>query len=149
MAAPDRVRSLDIVFDEVRAERDHQLQYFDALDQKAGIVLGFAGALVALAPPRPDLLLIVGRAAAVLSGFFCLSTFWPRRYWSTDLRPFRDKYLAAEPSFTRLRLLDTKIEMIERIGTIVRGKALRLKLAMSALAIGVLLTAVALGLDSP
>ena len=94
----------------VLTERDHQLQHFDALDQKAGIVLGFAGALVALAPARPEVLLSLARAAAVVSGFLCLSTFWPRRYWSTDLRPLRDKYLAAEPSFTRLRLLDTQID---------------------------------------
>ena len=147
MASADRVRSLDIVLDEVRTERDHQLQHFDALDQKAGIVLGFAGALVALAPTRPDLLLALARASAVVSGFLHLSTFWPRRYWSIDLRPLRDKYLAAEPAFTELRLLDTQIEMIERRGTILRSKALRLKQAMSALAFAVLLTAVALGLD--
>jgi hypothetical protein len=80
MASSEQVRSLDIVFEELRTERDQQLHHFDALDQKAGIVLGFAGALVALAPRGSDVFLSFGRAAAVVSGFLCLSTFWPRRY---------------------------------------------------------------------
>ena len=44
------IRSLDVVREEIRIERAAQLQHFDALDSKAGIVLGFAGAIVALAP---------------------------------------------------------------------------------------------------
>jgi hypothetical protein len=57
MASSEQVRSLDIVFEELRTERDQQLHHFDALDQKAGIVLGFAGALVALAPGGSDVFL--------------------------------------------------------------------------------------------
>ena len=89
----------------------------------------------------------ISRSAAVLSGILALSTFWPRRYWSTDLRPFRNKYLAAEPDFTKLHLLDTKIEMTERMSRILFRKALRLKVAMAFLVAAVLLTALALGLE--
>ena len=102
---------------------------------------------MALAPGRALLLVESGRALAVLSGFLSLWTFWPRRYWSTDLRPFRDKYLAAEPEFARLRLLDTQIDMAERMGSILRSKATRLKLAMITLAVAVLLTGIGLGVD--
>ena len=58
----------------------------------------------------------------------------------------RDKYLAAEPAFSRLRLVDTHIEMAERMAEVIRRKALTLKLAIVSLAIAVLLVAVGLGL---
>jgi len=147
MAKLEGVRSLDLVLEEVRSERDLHLAHFDAIDTKAGIVLGFAGALVALAPPRAKLLLDLGRALAVVCGFLCLWTFWPRRYWSTNLRPFREKYLAAELEFTKIHLLDTQIGMAHRMSEILATKAMRLKLAMIALALAVLLTAVGIGVD--
>lgn len=63
------VRSLDVVREEVRAERGAQLQHFDSIDTKAGILLGFAGALVALAPGRTTVLVQAGRAVAVVNGW--------------------------------------------------------------------------------
>jgi hypothetical protein len=141
------IRSLSVVREEVRAERDSQVRYFDSIDAKAGILLGFAGALVALSPVRTDVLVEMGRSVGIVSGFLALWTFWPRRYWSTDLRPLRDRYLAAEPEFTTLRLLDTQIDMVERTAEILRSKAIRLKAAMIALAIAVLLTGIGLGVD--
>lgn len=140
-------RSLAIVLEEVRSERQTQLSHFDSLDSKAGIVLGFAGALVALTPSGSPVLAGAGRWLAIVSGFVALWTFWPRRYWSIDLRPFRNKYLGAEPAFTAVRLLDTQIDMLERTGTILKSKAGRLKVSMVALAIAVLLVGIGLGLD--
>jgi hypothetical protein len=69
--AENRLRSLDPVLEEVRSERNSQLRHFDALDAKAGIILGFAGALVALSPSG-GLLVNLGRGAAVLSGLLAL-----------------------------------------------------------------------------
>jgi hypothetical protein len=140
------VRSLDLLLEEVRIERDLQLRHFDALDAKAGIVLGFAGALVALNSSPGSVLVGAGRFFGVGSGLAALTTFWPRRYWNIDLASFRDRYLAAEPGFAKLRLLDTQIEMA-RLGTAVLDqKATRLKIAMGALSVAVLLTASGLGL---
>ena len=124
-----------------------QLSHFDSLDSQAGIVLGFAGALVALTPGNARGLATAGRWLAIASGFLALWTFWPRRYWSIDLRPFRDKYLSAEPSFTAIRLLDTQIDMIERMGLTLSSKAVRLKTSMLTLASAVLLVGIGLGLD--
>jgi hypothetical protein len=140
------VRSLEVVREEVRAERGAQLQHFDSIDTKAGILLGFAGALVALAPGRTTVLVQVGRAVAVVSGFLALWTVWPRRYWSTNLRSLRDKYLAAEPEFTLLQVVDTQIEMAERMAEILHRKGTHLKRAMVALAAAVLLIGIGLGI---
>ena len=145
MAKLEGIRSLDLVLVEVRSERDLQLSHFDAIDTKAGIVLGFAGALVALAPTRAELLLGLERGLPVVCGFLCLWTFWPRRYWSTNLRPFRDKYLASELELAKIHLLDTQIGMAGRMSETLASKAMRLELAMFALALAVLLTAGGIG----
>ena len=41
--------SLDLIASLVEVQQDHQLRHFDGLDNKAGIMLGFAGVLVAIA----------------------------------------------------------------------------------------------------
>jgi hypothetical protein len=141
-----RLPSLDPISEEVRAERESQLRHFDALDAKAGIILGFAGALVALAPTG-TLLVDSGRVAAAMSGIVALWTFWPRGFLSTNLLELRNLYLAAEPSFTKVKLLDTQIAMTRQLSGVLSGKATRLKWAMGFLAIGALLTALGLTID--
>jgi hypothetical protein len=64
MAQPG-TRSLEVVAAEVQTEREAQLRHFDALDSKAGVMLGFAGALAALAPAAFNAVVDVGRAVAV------------------------------------------------------------------------------------
>lgn len=140
------IRSLDIVWEQARVEREVQLAHFEALDTKAGIVLGFAGAVVALAPTGSSVI-DIGRVAAVGSGACALWTVWPRRIWSTDLRALRDLYLPADPHFARLRLLDTQIQMAESLGAVLSRKALRLKVSMVLLVVASLLTAAGLGLE--
>src|SRR5438876_3201647 len=68
---------LYVLLDQARLERAQQL-HFDALDGKAGILLGFAGALIALAPSGLRVALDGGRAAAVVAAYFALRTFRPR-----------------------------------------------------------------------
>jgi len=94
------LRSLDVVEDVVWRERDAQLQHFDSLDAKAGVILGFAAALAALAPPGVNLVVELGRALAVIGALVALAAFWPRGYGAIDLRAFRDRYLAAEKELT-------------------------------------------------
>lgn len=47
--ADQRLPSLDVVLAAVEAQRDKQLGHFESLDNKAGVLLGFAGAIAALA----------------------------------------------------------------------------------------------------
>lgn len=144
--ADRRLRSLDPILEEVRSERAAQLRHFDTLDTKAGITLGFAGAMVALAPTGA-LIVDLGRLAGAVSGILALSTFWPRGYWSTNLLQLRDLYLTSEPEFTKLNLLDTQIGMSRQLGGVLKEKAERLKWAMGFLALAALLTAFGLAID--
>jgi hypothetical protein len=136
-----RTRSLEPILEEVHRERESRLRHFDAMDAKAGIILGFSGALVALAPSGA-LLIEFGRLAAVVAAFASLATFWPRTYGATDVHSLRERYLSAHPTFTKIRLLDTHVALIHGMKGTLRSKALRLKVAMGSLATGVLLITV-------
>lgn len=138
------IRSLPVVLNEVRRERNAQLRHWDALDSKSGIILGFAGAIVALTPTGRSWLVDGARYLAAASGLFALWTFWPRRYWAIDLRNLRDLYLGADPEFTQVRLLDTQVEMVQTFAHSLHGKAQRLKASMLALAAAAALAAVGL-----
>lgn len=138
--------SIDVILAETASEREAQLQHFDALDSKAGIALGFAGAIVALTRSG-QLLVDLGRLVAVLSGLVSLWAFWPRKYDVIDLYKLRQKYLGARPQFAKLLLLDTKIRVIEQTAAVLHTKARRLKIAMTALALAGVLVAVGIALD--
>ena len=93
--------SLDLVASRVRAQLEHQLRHFDGLDNKGGIVLGFAGVVVAIAE-QLNLPTIAGRLAAAIAALLALWAFLPRRYPVLDTRKLRDRYLRADPEFTKL-----------------------------------------------
>lgn len=141
----DATRSLDILVEHVQGVRAQQLQHFDALDSKAGILLGFAGAIIALSPGGEPVLLNLGRTAAVLSSFFALATFWPRSFPVTAVFELREHYLASEERFTKLALLDTQIDMARSSRPIIDAKAGRLRVSMVALGVAAGLTAAGVG----
>jgi hypothetical protein len=134
-------KSLDVILEEVRIERGAQLQHFDALDGKAGIVLGFSAAVAALAPSH-HLVVGLGRLVVVLGALTALWTFLPRVFQLTNVYSLREKYLAAHPDFTKLNLLDAQISMMKSAKDLLEAKAFRLKLAMGFLALGVILVSV-------
>lgn len=133
-------RSLDPILREVRLRREGQARHFDALDGKAGVILAFAGAIVALSPAG-NVLVDLGRFAAVGSGLIALASFWPRTFAEIEVRRLRDQYLVAEPEFTNLLLLDTQVAEVEAMVGILRHKAKRLQAAMILLGSATLLTA--------
>jgi hypothetical protein len=137
---PKGIRSLDVVIEQTRIERASQLEHFDALDAKAGIVLGFAGAIVALGAAH-DLIAAFGRFAAAIAGLLAIWTYVPRKLEITDVHALRRKYLGAEREFTKLVLLDTQISMFKATKYLLDVKARRLKYAMTLLAIAVVLAA--------
>jgi len=144
--SPQNARSLSLILAQVEREREGQARYFDQLDAKAGVVLGFAGIFVALAPSGA-LMVDLGRFAAAIAGLSALWAFWPRGYPAVDVRRLRDRYLAADPPFTELHLLDVQITMTERAADALARKVARLQIAMVCLVGAALLTATGLALD--
>jgi hypothetical protein len=136
----ERLPSVDLVASRVELQLEHQLKHFDGRDNKAGIVLGFAGVLGAIANGSEQLT-IAGRIAAVGAALLSLWAFLPRKYPVLDTRKLRDRYLRADPGFTKLHLLDTQMRMEEEASALLDRNASRLKLAVGLLAVGVLLSA--------
>ncbi len=70
--------------------------------------------------------------AAIAAGLAVWS-FQPRPAPLIEARMLRDRYLRAEPRFTRVHLLDAAIRMIEDGAPLVRTKIRRLRAAMTLL----------------
>jgi hypothetical protein len=135
--------SLVLLGDETSAELAAQERRGDALDSKAGVVLGFAGVLVPLSlASLHGTLAHIGAAFAAVAALCCCAAFVPRSYPTLALPQLRDRYLAAEEEFTRLRLLDTRIAMYQRTQKLLTFKALMVTAATLALGAAVILTVI-------
>src|SRR4051794_18965428 len=136
--------SLDLLSEEVTGELAAHERRYDALDTKAGVLLGFSGVIVALTAGNLDgFLAHIGTAFAGLAALLAGAGFIPRRFPAIALLTLRDRYLTAEPEFTRLRLLDTRIAMYRQIQTGLKWKARLVTASAITLGVAVLLTVVA------
>lgn len=124
--------------EEVETQLKEQLRHFEGVDTKAGIVLGFAGVLVALSERLEGPATSIGFGLAVLAVLLSVWAFLPRDFPVLAVTELRERYLTAEPEFTILHLLDTRVEMWHQAAKILRSKALRLKLALLSLAVAVI-----------
>lgn len=132
-----RLPSLRLIATRVDTQLELQIRHFESLDNKAGIMLGFAGVLVAVAGDTGGFA-VVGGIFAVSASLFALWAFLPRDYPVIDTRKLRDRYLRADPEFTDLHLLHTLIAMEERAAQVLRRKALRLSVSIALLAVSIL-----------
>lgn len=134
MTMADRLPSLDLLVELVQTERDKQLVHFDALDNKAGIVLAFAGLLITLAPDAPATFRILALLAAAGSAGMAVAAFWPRRFPVLEPSPLR-AYLRADLGFTKLTVHDTLEEFVNEGSMVLQQKGRRLRVALGALAL--------------
>jgi hypothetical protein len=65
--------SLDLLVEEMRIIRQDQIQHFDALESKAGVLLGFSGAIVALRAGVPGAISLL---ATFLASLAALASVW-------------------------------------------------------------------------
>ena len=70
--------SLDQLLEINQSERHPQLAHFDSLDTKAGLVLGFAGVLIAVGNEAGSPFGIASIIAAVFAAGAAVASFWPR-----------------------------------------------------------------------
>ena len=135
---PDPVLpSLDLVLDVVRASREERRGHFDALDTKAGVVLGFAGVLVTLSPSIHGASRHVGASLAGCSAMLALVAAWPRSF---DLLQHFRAYVAERPEASKLVLVDVLDFMEGRTDKIIKLKGwfLRFSLLLMAAAVAVM-----------
>lgn len=137
--------SLEPISRETVRARAEQQAHFDSLDAKAGVVIGFSGILAAIAPASGDVLIIGARVFAVVAAVSALLASWPRTQPVPQALGLRARYLEAEATLTEVRLLDLRVEMIQRSSKILGIKARLLQVATAALTVSVLLIGVGMG----
>lgn len=140
--------SMDLVAAEVREQMSAQLRHLERQDAQAGVLLGFAGLFVALAPESQSLWLAAARFVAVVAAVGALLTFLARTYEVIDLAGLREM-ASTDPALARLVLLDTHIVLVERARHWTDHKARQLTLTTCALFVAIALAVVGLVVDNP
>lgn len=141
------IASIEILSPEVREQLAAQLRHFESLDAKAGVLLGFSGLLVALAPERATSWIDLARLWGVASAVCSLLAFFPRDYPVVRGPALRD-YLAVEPVFTRVALLDTNLVMLEEARILGNRKARWLKGSIVSLLLAIISAFTGLAVES-
>lgn len=136
MAEQRRLPSLDVLLETVERERGQQRAHFESLDNKAGVTLGFSGAIAALATDVDRVVAEVGVAFAVLAAVLAVLSLRPRGHPVIEVRQLRS-YLSAEQGFTKLRLFDTQAYMVVQGAKVNRLKAALLTASLVALVVSV------------
>jgi hypothetical protein len=140
MPTSEDLPSIEVLLAAVERQQDQQRAHFESLDSKAGIALGFAGAIAALAKDVQPTVAKVGVGLSILAAVFAMLSFRPRKFPIFDPLALR-RYLRAETQFTQLRLLDTEIEMALRTSRLIEKKATWLKVSLVTLVVSVALMA--------
>jgi len=114
LTAPDPAElypSLEVIEGELdRSELSYQ-QRAQSLDGKAGLVLGAAGVIVALAAAHESVLRTVGQGFAVLAGIAAGWAFLPRTGGTINPAELQEHYLDQSELRTRLTLLATRVDL--------------------------------------
>lgn len=130
--------SLDVIATQVASERGTMTSHAESLDNKAGVVLGFAGLAVGLGTTAQlsvasNLVFDAGLACGVLSAVLAALAFLPRRYPVVQVHALRELLTAPEEE-TKLKLLDAQIAMVTQTATLVKQKGRRVKASVVFLA---------------
>lgn len=112
-----------------RAETEYDRAHarFEALDTKAGVALGFVGALLALTlsvevDGAACVLLVIGQATGGLAAVAALVAVWPRRYPSLNLAKNRKHLEDTDPEQALFDLMDQRIEDVAGVRSAVDRK---------------------------
>ena len=123
-----------LILDLMRDERSKRIDHFDALDGKAGTIVGFAAVLIVLTPSMPLVVRILASGSAVVAAGVALAAFWPSGLPILDQRRLAE-YATSEAAFTERTLIDTLELMDAQAADVLRLKADRLGTALVALSV--------------
>ena len=133
--------SLELIADEARTQRDELVRHLDAVDAKAGIVLGASAAVAAIGAQNFTLARGPGVILAVVGALLALSSIVPQRFATWDTAELRT-YLVSDPAFTKLAMLDTSLVILTRLRRLLEEKVSRFRTAAVLLGLAVVTTGV-------
>lgn len=126
---PLQLPSLDIVEAALAREEDSYRFRAQSIDTRLGLLLAAAGVVIALVGDSPSVAALVGQVLAVCAGGAAVYGLWPRVDKGIAPRKLRDRYLAADPTLTRMRLLNTRLDLHAKDEAQLLAKAIRLRIA--------------------
>jgi hypothetical protein len=131
-------QSTRILPEVVRNERAISVEHYESLDARAGVLLGFSGAIVALAPNGWAPLVVVGTLAAMAAAIAALFAFMVRDYPVQDANALWDKYQPSSENLARYYCALEDIDIMTSMVDLNYRKARLVKLTMFLLALAVL-----------
>jgi hypothetical protein len=134
--------STEVVRKELDIERELQAKIADTADTRAGVVLGFSGAVAALAANSRVLLAIPGAILAAIAAVMAATVLLPRAKSTIDPMYLTRHYAAQDEQKTRQEVLKRRLADYEANKDIPEFKIGRLKAAIGMLA-GAIVLAVA------
>jgi hypothetical protein len=108
---PEQVPSLGLVEAVLTREEDSYRFRAQSMDTRLGLLLSAAGVVVALVGSNPGVAGLVGQVLALVAGGAAVRGLWPRVDKSIAPRSLRDRYLTADTTLTRMRLLSTRLDL--------------------------------------
>lgn len=131
--------SLELIAGAVAGELEALTHHVEALDTKAGVILGFAGVLAGLAVSRGQPIAQLGIIIDVVAGLLAVFAFLPRKWPVLRAKSLREKYLTAQATGTQLHLLDTRIAMVEEASDLLARKGKLVTYALVSLMVAIAL----------
>lgn len=150
MEAPPEYPSAEAVRAELNVEQEALLKRGDAADSRAGVLLGSAGALSALALNAKSLWVLPGVAVALVSAVFATRVLWPRPMNTLNPIDLYRLYLAKPESVTKHQALTRRVADYQKNLEWVdgkRGKYACLKIAIGSLAAAIVLVVLGMSFD--
>jgi hypothetical protein len=126
---PVRLQSLDIVEAALAREEDSYRLRAQSIDTRLGLLLAAAGVVVPVVGDGPSVAGLIGQVLAVCAGGSSVYGLWSRVDKGIAPRKLRDRYLTADPTVTRMRLLNTRLDLHARDEQQLLAKAARLRIA--------------------
>jgi hypothetical protein len=139
--------SLDVIRAELDQEREVQVKRGDAADSRAGVVLGFSGALAALAVNTKTLFAFPGALSAVVTAYLATRVLWPRVQNTVDPVALLRLYAVLPEEETKKALLKRRAADYEFNKDWIAAKTSRLKTAVSFLAASIALVVAGVSID--
>lgn len=126
-SSPSWTAAAEQLLQRAEVEYDRAHARFDAMDTKAGVALGFVGALLALTlnvdvEGHARAVLVAGQATGGLAAISALVAVWPRRYPSLSLEQNRGHLERTEPDEALLDLMDQRIQDVSGVKAAVDSK---------------------------
>jgi hypothetical protein len=135
-------KSINVVRKELDIERDLQAKIADTADSRAGVVLGFSGAVAGLALNSKILLAIPAAVVAAAAAVVAATVLWPRAASTVEPQYLTTNYAARDEVATKVEVHKRRLKDYDQNKDISKAKLGRLKAAIAMLA-GAIVLAVA------